>query len=73
MIEGKVDLGQKRNLLIVSIILVIGIGGATLNIGENFQVSSMALAAIIGVILHAVLLGKETAGDSGIDSKTLVH
>jgi len=28
IVEGKVDMGEKRNLLIVSVILVIGIGGA---------------------------------------------
>ncbi|MFQ5958559.1 MAG: solute carrier family 23 protein [Alphaproteobacteria bacterium] len=66
MIEGKVDLGEKRNLLIASVILVIGIGGAALKLGElgaPVEVSSMALAAIIGVILHGVLPGKKTAGD----------
>lgn len=65
LIEGKVDLGQKRNLLITSIILVIGIGGATLKLGALMEVSSMALAAIIGIGLHAILPGRETAGDTG--------
>ncbi len=67
MIEGKVDLGEKRNLLIASLILVIGIGGAVLDLGGlgwPVKVSSMALAAIAGVVLHAVLPGKETAGDT---------
>jgi uracil permease len=66
LIEGKVDFGEKRNLLIASVILVIGVGGAVLKLGEpvNVEVSSMALAAIIGIILHAVLPGKETAGDT---------
>jgi uracil permease len=65
LIEGKVDFGEKRNLLIASVILVIGIGGAVLRIGELVEISSMALAAIIGIVLHAVLPGKETAGDTG--------
>lgn len=66
LIEGKVDFGEKRNLLIASVILVIGVGGAVLKLGDpiNVTVSSMALAAIIGIILHAVLPGKETAGDT---------
>ena len=58
------DLGEKRNLLIVSIILVIGVGGAVLKIGDWAEVSSMALAAIIGIILNAVLPGRETAGNT---------
>ena len=65
LIEGRVDFGEKRNLLIASVILVIGIGGATLKLGDFAELSSMALAAIIGIILHAVLPGKETAGDTG--------
>lgn len=65
LIEGRVDLGQKRNLLIASVILVIGIGGAVLRLGEFTEVSSMALAAILGVFLNAVLPGQETAGDTG--------
>ncbi|MCP4327215.1 MAG: uracil permease [Alphaproteobacteria bacterium] len=64
LIEGKVDLGEKRNLLITSVILVIGIGGGALKFGENAEISSMALAALIGVALNAVLPGRETAGDT---------
>jgi uracil permease len=64
LIEGKVDFGEKRNLLITSVILVIGIGGATLKLGEAAEISSMALAALIGIFLNAVLPGRETAGDT---------
>ncbi len=61
LIEGRVDLGDRRNLLIVSTILVIGIGGATLSFaGGAFTVSSMALAAILGVLLNAVLPGRRS-------------
>ncbi|WP_439515850.1 solute carrier family 23 protein [Oceanibaculum nanhaiense] len=55
LIEGKVDLGDKRNLFIVSIILVLGIGGAVVHVGTIAQLSGTALAAIVGVILNAVL------------------
>ncbi|WP_240050835.1 solute carrier family 23 protein [Metabacillus litoralis] len=54
MIDSKLDLGNKRNLIITSVILVIGIGEATLKI-ENFDLHGMALAAIIGIILNLVL------------------
>jgi uracil permease len=64
LIEGRVDFGEKRNLLIASVILVIGIGGATLQMGDFMTISSMALAAIIGIILNAVLPGRETGGDT---------
>jgi uracil permease len=62
LIEGKVDLGEKRNLIIASIILVLGIGGAVVKIGTGFQISAMALAALVGIVLHAVLPGREVGG-----------
>lgn len=65
LIEGKVDLGDKRNLLISSTILVIGIGGASLQFGEGgFVVSSMALSAVLGVLLNALLPGRGSGGDA---------
>ncbi|MCW2240161.1 solute carrier family 23 protein [Azospirillum canadense] len=65
LIEGKVDLGDKRNLLISSTILVIGIGGASLKFGEGgFVVSSMALSAVLGVLLNALLPGRGSGGDA---------
>ena len=61
MVENKVDFGINRNLIIASVILVIGIGNAQLKIGEHFELSGMALAAIIGIILNQILPGKEKA------------
>ena len=55
MIDDKTDLSDKRNLMIASVILVIGIGGAVLHVGESFQVEGMALAAIVGVLLNLLL------------------
>ena len=37
---------------------------AVLKIGDWAEISSMALAAIIGMFLHAVLPGRETAGNT---------
>jgi uracil permease len=54
MIDSNIDLGNKRNLVISSVILVIGIGEATLKIG-GFDLHGMALAAIVGIILNLVL------------------
>ena len=63
MIEGRVDLGEKRNLAIVSVILVIGVGGAVLPLGDLVELSGMALAAIVGILLNLVLPGKHLTGD----------
>ncbi len=59
LIDNQIDLNNNRNLIIASVILVIGIGGAYINIGENVQLAGMALSAIVGVILNLVLPGKE--------------
>lgn len=60
LVENKVDFAKKRNLIIASVILVIGIGGAAIHIGKEFSLEGMALASIIGVILNQVLPGKVT-------------
>ena len=54
MVNDKTDLSDKRNLMIASVILVIGIGGAVLHVGESFKVEGMALA-IVGVLLNLLL------------------
>ena len=56
-----VDLSDNRNLYPVAAILVIGIGGVTLNFGLNsltgnplIQVTSLALAMIFGIIVNMI-------------------
>ncbi|HHW35759.1 MAG TPA: uracil permease [Bacillales bacterium] len=63
LIDNKVDFSKNRNLIIASVILVIGIGGAFIQVTGQVQISGMALAAIIGVILNFVLPGRETNVD----------
>ena len=54
LIEHKIDFNAKRNLMISSVILVIGIGNAYLQLGK-YQFSGLAVAAILGVILNLIL------------------
>ena len=58
LVDNNIDFGDKRNLVISSIILVIGIGGAKLHFYDTFEIEGMALAAIVGVILNLVLPGR---------------
>lgn len=58
LVEHKIDFADNRNLLISSVILVIGIGGAFIRFTDKFELSGMALAAILGVILNLVLPGR---------------
>ncbi|MGY3765089.1 uracil permease [Vagococcus vulneris] len=54
LIDNKVDFNSKRNLLIASVILVIGIGGLTFKAGP-VAVSGMALATVFGIVMNLVL------------------
>lgn len=58
LVDHKIDFGNQRNLVIASVILVIGIGGATIKFSETFEIEGMALAAIVGVLLNLILPGK---------------
>ena len=58
LVDHKIDFGNQRNLVIASIILVIGIGGASIKFSDTFEIEGMALAAIMGVLLNLVLPGK---------------
>ncbi len=55
-VDSKVDFANNRNMVIASVILVIGIGGAKIEFG-SLVISGMALAAIIGVALNLILPG----------------
>ncbi len=59
LIDHRVDFDKKRNLMIASVILVLGIGGAYIQLPNNVQLSGMALSAIVGVILNLILPGRE--------------
>ena len=52
--SNKIDFNLKRNLLIASVILVVGIGGLTFEAGP-VALSGMALATLFGIILNLVL------------------
>lgn len=60
LIESRVDFGQVRNLIVASSMLVLGLGGAVLNIGA-VTLSGTALSAIVGIILNLVLPKAEKA------------
>ena len=59
LIKNKIDLGNTRNLVIASLILTLGIGGAELTFG-NFTIGGIGLAALIGVILNLVIPKSKT-------------
>ena len=67
LVDDQIDFGEKRNMLIASVILVIGIGGAYLQLG-NFQLTSVALSTIIGMLLNWIL-PKKAASEKAQEEK----
>ena len=76
----KVDLGDNRNLFVVSTILIAGIGGFVLNIGK-VTLTAVAVALILGIIVNLICklkkdekeedsLTKETVEELNAEEKT---
>ena len=64
MIYNKTDMSNTRNLIIVSLILTTGIGGAVLTIG-NISLTGIGLSALLGVVLNLIIpLSKEEKAES---------
>ena len=54
MVESKVNMQSTRNLIIASLVLTIGIGGAVVTVG-GFSLAGIGLASLVGVILNLIL------------------
>ncbi len=67
MVENKVDLTKSRNMIIAAAILVCAIGfkysaagGLDFNVfGATISLSGLAIAAIVGILLNAILPGND--------------
>lgn len=76
LIEEQIDFGKSRNLIIASSMLVLGLGGAVLEIGSVISFSGTALSAIAGIVLNLILpreeeqvMEEETASSTVSDGK----
>ncbi len=63
IVENKVDFTNSRNLIIAAVILVCGLGfsgGLTFTIaGTSITLTGLAIAAIAGIVLNAILPGND--------------
>lgn len=63
VVENKVDFTKSRNLIVAAVILVSGLGfsnGITFTVfGTSVTLTSLAIAALLGIILNAVLPGND--------------
>ncbi|MBR1509498.1 MAG: uracil-xanthine permease [Bacteroidales bacterium] len=77
IVENQVDFTKSRNVLVAALILVLAIGikygaGDAIDLGFT-KLSGLAVAALVGVILNAVLPGKDyefganPSGDKAVD------
>ena len=77
IVENQVDFTKSRNVIVMALILVLAIGikyGANDAVSVGFTtLSGLAIAALVGVILNAVLPGKDyefgsnDGGDKAVD------
>ena len=63
IVENRVDFSNSRNLIIGATILVCGLGftdGITFTVGSaHITLTSLAIASIVGIVLNAILPGKD--------------
>ncbi|WP_041076787.1 uracil-xanthine permease family protein [Thermotoga caldifontis] len=58
LINAQVDFSKPKNLLVASLILTVGIGGATLKVG-HVEFKGLSLAAMVGIIANLLIPEKK--------------
>ncbi|MER2297660.1 MAG: uracil-xanthine permease family protein [Pseudomonas sp.] len=74
MIRHKVDLAEARNLVIVSVTLVFGIGGVLIGSGDgpdDWGLKGIALCAIVAIALNLILPGNDAWKHKKLDDQQL--
>lgn len=64
LIESKVDYSKAQNLILTSVILIIGVSGAKVHIGAA-ELKGMALATIVGIALSLIFAYQRPASGRG--------
>ena len=77
IVENKVDFTKSRNLIIAAVILVSALGlgsAATFTIGSvTISLSALAVASILGIVLNAILPGKDYEFGKDLQGDTAVN
>ena len=81
VVENRVDFSQSRNVIIAALILVLSIGinfsaagAVAFTVGSvTISLSGLAVGALTGIVLNAVLPGKDYQFDEDIPSDTKVN
>jgi uracil permease len=72
LVESGINYNHKRNLIISSVILVLGVGGAKIHIGD-LQIEGMALATFAGILLNLVLPRGLNEEPVEVKSRSVLH
>lgn len=62
MVDGQVDYGKNRNLILTSVVFVTGLSGISLQIGPEVQLKGMVLACIVGMALSLCFFALDKLG-----------
>jgi uracil permease len=69
LVDNQVDFSKSRNMIIIAVVLVFGLGGAMIPIKigvTEVKLVGMALAAIIGIVLN-IILPADMDGDEELE------
>lgn len=55
IVKNRLDFSKTRNVIICASMLVLGLGGAVIKVGESLSITGMSLAAIVGILLNLFL------------------
>ncbi|WP_161878093.1 uracil-xanthine permease family protein [Alkalibacterium sp. MB6] len=72
MIEDQVDFNKAKNLIIASSMLVIGLGGAVIDISGVLTISGTALSALVGIVLNVIIPSEEATYDAVYESEKTI-
>ena len=78
VVENRVDFTKSRNVIIAALILVLAIGityseAGSVHIAGDVSFSGLATAAIVGIVLNAVLPGKDYEFGADLQGDTSVN
>lgn len=55
IVKNRLDFSKTRNVIICASMLVLGLGGAVIKVGESLSITGMSLAAVVGILLNLFL------------------
>ncbi len=61
LVEKKVDYTQPRNLILTSVVLVIGVSGASVRV-DTVELKGMALGTLVAVVISLIFAGLDRLG-----------